>query len=81
MLAAGLVARDMAPGFALGGAVRDASLLWSATISLAPPEGEPVKMPGTLWALLLPALLGLLNRQPAPLARALAVAAAAPAML
>lgn len=85
VLAAGLMARGMAPGFALGGAVRNVSLLWSATLGLAPPEGQLVMMLGTLWTLLLPALLGLLNRQPpslAPsLARALALAMAALAML
>lgn len=86
VLAAGLIARGMARGFALGGAVRNVSLLWSATLGLAPPEGELVMMLGTLWTLLLPALLGLVNRQPAPLgraplARALALAVSALAML
>lgn len=63
-----LVARVMVPelmaSFALGGAVRNVSLLWSATLGLAPPEGELVLMLGTLWTLFLPALLGLLNWRP-----------------
>lgn len=59
MLSAGLMARGFAASFALGGAVRNVSLLWTATIGLAPPEGELVLMLGTLWTILLPALLGL----------------------
>ncbi len=54
----------LAGGFALAGAVRNVSLLWSATLGLAPPEGQMVMMLGTLWTLLLPALLGL-RRAPA----------------
>lgn len=46
--------------FALGGAVRNVSLLWSATIGLSTPEGEAVMMLGTLWTFVLPALLALL---------------------
>lgn len=45
--------------FALGGAVRNISLLWSATIGLSTPEGEAVMMLGTLWTFVLPALLAL----------------------
>lgn len=60
-----LVARTMARGlwssFALGGSVRNVSLLWGATLGLAPPEGELVLMLGTLWTVLLPALIGLLT--------------------
>ena len=50
---------ELARGFALAGAVRNVSLLWSATLGLSPPEGQLVMMLGTLWTLLLPALLGL----------------------
>ncbi len=79
LLAAGVIARDWLPGFALGGAVRNVSLLWSATLGLAPPEGELIMMLGTLWTLLLPALLGL--RPERRLRRALALAMLALAML
>ncbi len=79
LLAAGVIARDWLPGFALGGAVRNVSLLWSATLGLAPPEGELIMMLGTLWTLLLPALLGL--RPERRLGRALALAMLALAML
>jgi hypothetical protein len=79
LLAAGVIARDWLAGFALGGAVRNVSLLWSATLGLAPPEGELIMMLGTLWTLLLPALLGL---RPEPrLGRALALAMLALSML
>ena len=79
LLVAGVIARGLLTGFALGGAVRNVSLLWSATLGLAPPEGELVMMLGTLWTLLLPALLGL---RPAPrLGRALTLAALALALL
>jgi hypothetical protein len=61
LLVAWAIARKLLAAFALGGAVRNVSLLWSATLGLAPPEGELVMMLGTLWTLLLPALLGLLN--------------------
>lgn len=43
--------------FALSGAVRNISLLWSATIGLSTPEGEAVMILGTLWTFVLPALL------------------------
>lgn len=79
LLAAGVIARDWLAGFALGGAVRNVSLLWSATLGLAPPEGELIMMLGTLWTLLLPALLGL--RPERRLGRALALAMLALAML
>ncbi|MEI6161496.1 MAG: hypothetical protein WCP77_16795, partial [Roseococcus sp.] len=59
LLAARMIAPELLRGFALGGAVRNVSLLWSATLGLAPPEGELIMMLGTLWTLLLPALLGL----------------------
>jgi hypothetical protein len=79
LLAAGVIARNWLAGFALGGAVRNVSLLWSATLGLAPPEGELIMMLGTLWTLLLPALLGL---RPEPrLGRALALAMLALALL
>lgn len=58
LLAARLVAPGVMPSFALAGAVRNVGLLWSATQGLAPPEGELVMMLGTLWTLLLPALMG-----------------------
>lgn len=60
--------------FTLGGALRNANLLWSATIGLSSPEGEAVMMLGTLWAYLLPALLGLHQWRPVPLRRAWALA-------
>jgi hypothetical protein len=79
LLAAVATARGMLAGFALGGAVRNVSLLWSATLGLAPPEGELVMMLGSLWTLMLPALLGL---RPTPrLGRALSLAALALALL
>ncbi|MBP0463823.1 hypothetical protein J5Y09_07870 [Roseomonas sp. PWR1] len=59
MLSAAMMARGFVASFALGGAVRNVSLLWTAAIGLAPPEGELVLMLGTLWTILLPALLGL----------------------
>jgi hypothetical protein len=74
LMAAGVMARGLLASFALGGAVRNVSLLWSATIGLAPPEGELVMMLGTLWTLLLPALLGLRLWRPLRLGRALALA-------
>ena len=49
--------------FALGGAVRNVSLLWSATMGLSTPEGEAVMMLGTLWTFVLPALLAPLSWQ------------------
>ena len=61
LLAARVIAPDLLRGFALGDAVRNVGLLWIATIALAPPEGELVMMLGTLWTLLLPAVLGLRN--------------------
>ena len=45
--------------FALGGAVRNTSVMWSATMGLSTPEGEAVMMLGTLWCFVLPALLAL----------------------
>lgn len=77
LAAAAASARGLLGGFALGGAVRNVSLLWSATLGLAPPEGELVMMLGTLWTLLLPALLGLLSWQRNRLERMIAPAAAA----
>jgi len=74
LLAAHLMDVRLARGFALGGAVRNVSLLWSATIGIASPEGELVMMLGTLWTILLPALLGLRPWWPERLGRALAVA-------
>ena len=59
--------------FTLGGALRNASLLWSATMGLTSPGGEAVMMLGTLWAYLLPALLGLYQWRPALLRRAVAL--------
>lgn len=76
-----LAARALAPAllatFALGGAVRNISLLWSATTGLAPPEGELVMMLGTLWTLLLPALLGVAVSRPLRLGWSLALASLA----
>jgi hypothetical protein len=80
-LLAAVAARGTLPGFALAGAVRNVSLLWSATLGLAPPEGELVLMLGTLWTLLLPALLGLFDRPFLPLTRVLALAVFALALL
>ena len=64
----------LGPSFMLGGALRNASLLWSATIGISSPEGEAVMMLGTLWAYLLPALLGLHQWRRVPLRRAWALA-------
>lgn len=47
--------------FALGGAVRNVSLLWSATMGLGTPEGEAVMMLGTFWTFILPAMLALVR--------------------
>ena len=69
--AAACTAQELCRGFALGGAVRNVSLLWSATLGLAPPEGELVMMLGTLWTLLLPALIGAGQWRPARLVLAL----------
>ena len=63
LLAAAAIARGQLAAFALGGAVRNVSLLWGATLGLAPPEGELVMMLGVLWTLTLPTLLGLVNWQ------------------
>ena len=63
LLAAAASARGLLRGFALGGAVRNVSLLWSVTHGLAPPEGQLAIVLSTLWALLLPALPGLLSWQ------------------
>lgn len=77
LLAAEALAPGLRAGFALGGAVRNVSLLWSATLGLAPPEGQLVLMLGTLWTLLLPALLGAGKFGPLALSRALALAVVA----
>jgi hypothetical protein len=76
LLAAAAAARGLLAAFALGGAVRNISLLWSATLGLAPPEGELVMILGALWTLLLPALLGLLNWPRNRVGREMAPAAA-----
>ncbi|WPB84235.1 hypothetical protein [Sediminicoccus rosea] len=81
LTAAAMLDRAMAPGFALGGAVRNVSLLWSATLGLAPPEGELVMMLGTLWTLLLPALLGAGALRHSRVGRALALAVVALALI
>ncbi len=69
-----LAATGQPASFALGGAVRNVSLLWGATTGLAPPEGQLVLMIGTLWTLLLPALLGLAVSRPLRLGWAQALA-------
>lgn len=66
--------------FALGGAVRNVSLLWSATIGISSPEGEAVMMLGTLWTFIVPALLGLRCWRPYRLAGLLAMAVVALAL-
>ena len=78
LLAAASSAGGLLRGFALGGAVRNVSLLWSATLGLAPPEGELVMMLGTLWTLLLPALLGLATWQRDRSGRGMRLARSAP---
>ncbi len=45
----------------LGGAVRNVSLLWGAMAGTGAAEGEVVLQVATLWTLLLPALLGVLQ--------------------
>ena len=45
--------------FALSGALRNVSLLWSATAGLGTPDAEAVMILGTLWTFVLPALLAL----------------------
>jgi len=67
--------------FALGGAVRNVSLLWSATIGISTPVGEAVMMLGTLWTFTLPALLGLRGWQSNRLSRSIAVAMLALAVI
>ncbi|UPY35848.1 hypothetical protein [Sediminicoccus sp. KRV36] len=79
--AARMIAPGLLRGFALGGAVRNVSLLWSATLGLAPPEGALIMMLGTLWTLLLPALLGLRVWRRERLGRAVALAVLALAMI
>jgi hypothetical protein len=74
LLIAQLMDTRLACSFALGGAVRNVSLLWSATSGIATPEGELLMMVGTLWTLLLPALFGLHPLRHAKLGRALTVA-------
>jgi len=69
LLSGRLGGAPLAAAFALGGAVRNVSLLWSATIGINSPEGEAVMMLGTLWTLLLPALLGLRRWWPERLMR------------
>ena len=64
---------QLGASFMLGGALRNASLLWSATMGLTSPGGEAVMMLGTLWAYLLPALLGLYQWRPALFRRAVAL--------
>lgn len=81
MLSGRLGGAWLGASFALGGAVRNVSLLWSATIGLSTPAGEAVMMLGTLWTLLLPALLGLRNWRPERLGRAVALAVVALAMV
>ena len=74
LLAARLMDARLASAFALGGAVRNVSLLWSATTGIATPEGELIMILGTLWTLLLPALIGLVPLRHVRLGRALTVA-------
>lgn len=71
----------IAAAFALGGAVRNVSLLWSATQGLASPAAEMVMQMGTLWTLLLPALLGLRGWWPRVSDRSLRLAVAVLALL
>ncbi len=79
LLAARVIGPGLSAAFALGGTVRNVSLLWSAMLGLAPPEGQLVLMLGTLWTLLLPAMLGI--RPQMRLGRALALAVLALAMI
>lgn len=71
----------IAAAFALGGAVRNVSLLWSATHGLATPAAEMLMQMGTLWTLLLPALLGLRGWWPLVSDRSLRLAVALLALL
>jgi hypothetical protein len=71
----------IAAAFALGGAVRNVSLLWSATEGLATPAAEMVMQMGTLWTLLLPALLGLRGWWPRVSDRSFRLAVAVLALL
>ncbi|MBX9593731.1 MAG: hypothetical protein K2X46_05165, partial [Roseomonas sp.] len=64
LLVAGTVARGLLACFILGGAIRNVSLLWSATSTIATPEGNLVMILGTLWTLLLPAFIGLALSRP-----------------
>lgn len=73
--------KTIAAAFALGGAVRNVSLLWSATIGVASPEAQMIMQMGTLWTLLLPALLGMRAWVPRVPERAVRLAAAALALL
>lgn len=73
-LAGRLGGAPLGASFSLGGALRNSSLLWSATMGLSSPEGEAVMMLGTFWAYLLPALLGLYQWRPAAFDRAMALA-------
>jgi hypothetical protein len=58
--AGGLLAGPgLAAGFALGGAVRNVSVLWSVLTGAVPAEGEAVLRLGLAWTLLLPALIAL----------------------
>ncbi len=71
----------IAAAFALGGAVRNVSLLWSATIGVATPEAQMIMQMGTLWTLLLPALLGMRGWLPLVPERALRLGVALLALL
>lgn len=64
----------LGPAFALDGAVRNVSLLWSATIGITAPEGEAVTVLSVLWTFTLPVLLGLRGARSYPLARAIGLA-------
>jgi hypothetical protein len=58
--AGGLLAGPgLAAGFALAGAVRNVSVLWSVLTGAVPAEGEAVLRLGLAWTLLLPALIAL----------------------
>lgn len=71
----------IAAAFAMGGAVRNVSLLWSATIGIAPPEAEMMMQMGSLWTLLLPAVLGVRGWLPRVPERALRLGVAVLALL
>jgi hypothetical protein len=72
----------LAAALALGGGVRNVSLLWGASIGLATPHGALMLQLASAWTLLLPSLIGLAQHTgPVGMARAAALLALAVPLL